>query len=282
MQLNQFINTIVLILNNNHINKFRSIYKHLQWQLRKLFNLFPYQQKFSESLIIAENKYNGVSALINCMGIYDYNNMNLIKLLLKQGGIFFDIGANIGSYTLIASEQANANVYSFEAHPGTFLSLKKNIILNNRDNVKAFNIAVSETDGNVFFSNLVQTPINHIMNNNVKNCISVDSIRLDTFIKKNNVMPEYVKIDVEGFEYNVLSGIGKYLEFIKVLFIEYNQHTGKNSINDLLSENFIGPLSFAYDNLTFKPWLNNNIEDCVYVLRNYQTKLINMKYNFKF
>ena len=112
MPLNQFINTLNLIFETNHLNRFQSILRHLFWQVRKIFNLFPYQQRISESFIIAESKYNGVSALRNRIGMYDYNNMSLIKILLEHGGDFFDIGANIGTYTLIASEQHRAHIYS--------------------------------------------------------------------------------------------------------------------------------------------------------------------------
>ena len=281
MSLSQFINTISLIYHHDNLNKFHSIFKHLSWQLRKLFNLFPYRQKFSESIIIAENKYNGVSALINCMGAYDYNNMNLIKLLLKQGGVFFDIGANIGSYTLIASEQTNAKVYSFEAHPKTFLSLQKNISLNNRHNVEAFNLAVSETDGTIYFSDLIQTPVNHIVDYNGKNSIPVVSTRLDTFINGKNVVPDYIKIDVEGFEFNVLLSIGRYRDLIKIFFVEHNPQFQKNSISNLLGEKFASPLSFNAGNLTFGQWADNHPEDCIYILKTYKDELAKMNFNFR-
>ena len=272
MLLKQFRNTIHLILSSDHLNKFQSILKHLYWQIRKFFYLFPYIQRISKSKIIAENKYNGVSALINCMGMYDYNNMNLIKILLKRGGIFFDIGANIGSYTLVASEQYQANIYSFEAHPKTFLSLNNNIKLNNRTNIMTFNLAISEVDGNVFFSNLIHSPVNHISGINDRNSLLVQSIRMDTFIEKNKIIPEFVKIDVEGSEYKVLLGFGSYLNSIKIFFIEFNFNIIPK-INNLLNENFSGPFRFDFNTRSFNLRTKDYHEDCIYINRNFHEEL---------
>ena len=281
MPISQFINTLNLIYKSDRQSKLQSIIKHLFWQLRKFFNLFPYQQKISKSLIIAEDKYNGVSALINCMVMYDYNNMHLIKILLENGGTFFDVGANIGSYTLIASEQPKANIYSFEPHPKTFSSLMNNVRLNNRSNVKVFNLAVSERDEPVFFSNLIQSPINHILNNYDDNSISVNSIRMDTFICKNKIVPEFVKIDVEGYEYSALLSFGKYLDSIKIFFIEYNQQAERNLINNLLERNYIGPLNFNYEHRMFSRKLKDINEDSIFIEKNYKETLLKMNLNFQ-
>lgn len=264
MSLKQFSNTIHLILSSNQLNKFKSILKHLHWQIRKIFNLFPYIQRISKSDIIAESKYNGVSALINCMGMYDYNNMNLIKILLERGGIFFDIGANIGSYTLIGSEQYIADIYSFEAHPKTYLSLNNNIKLNNRTNIKTFNLAISEINGIVYFSNLIHSPINHIWHKRNPYSISVQSIRMDTFIEKNKIIPEFVKIDVEGYEYEVLLSFGKFLNLVKIFFVEYNP-IEVAEINNLLSENFLGPFGFDFNTRSFNQGSKDHREDCIYI-----------------
>ena len=277
MSLAQFVNTLLLISRNRNINRFNSISKHLFWQIRKLFNLYPYKQKISNSIIMAIDKNSGVSALINSLGIYDYNNMNLIKVLLKDGMNFIDIGANIGSYTLIASEQKKVNVYSFEAHPKTFKSLLDNIRINNRSNVKAFNLAVSNNEGEVFFSNYTENSVNHILTEKENNSIVVKCTRIETIFEKDQIIPDIVKIDVEGSEINVLLGFGKYLKDVKVFFIESTELTEKRISDMLCLNNFIGPFCFDYKRSSFYPY-SNNVEDTIYIAKSFEEKLIKLNF----
>lgn len=257
MSLKQFNNSIRSILRNRHVNPVRGVAKHLQWQVRKAFDLFPCEQTISRSRIIARHKRCGVSALINNQGLYNFNNMNLIKMLLVDGGLFFDIGANIGSYTLVSSEQDRALVYSFEPHPATFGMLKENVELNRRDNVRLFNMALGIQAGEVFLSDDPGSAVNHIENKRGEKTIPVNCIRADSFCMENNLLPNHVKIDVEGFEYDVLAGFGEYLKSVDLFFVEVNglsdiRSKGKAEIVRLLAENrFSGPFYFDFNSLTF-------------------------------
>ncbi|MHB8482652.1 MAG: FkbM family methyltransferase [Nitrospiria bacterium] len=209
-----------------------------------------------------------MSALINSQGFYNYNNMSLIKRLLKDGGIFFDVGANIGSYSLIASEQEKALVYSFEPHPVTFEMLQENININQRQNVKLFNMALGTVNGKISFSDDPGSTTNCIVQGEGQNNIQVDCFRGDLFCKMHQVSPFLMKIDVEGFEYDVLSGFGELLPEIDLLFIEINglsnlRSKGEREIVDLLIKNeFRGPLFFNNDFLTFSSRING--EDSIF------------------
>jgi FkbM family methyltransferase len=269
MPLSQFHNSIQNIFKNNHINRREGIYKHLQWQWRKALNRFPYEQKISQSRIIARDRRCGVSALINAQGLYDFNNMNLLKLLLQDGGIFFDIGANIGSYTLIASEQPKAEVYSFEPHPSTFQMLKQNVEINARSNTRLYNIAFGNSTGEVHFTDLAGSSINHFVEEKSDHTISVECQRADLFCDEKGIVPILVKIDVEGFEYEVLNGFGACLVEVDLFLIEMNglsdsRSAGKEAILDIMKENqFSGPYSFDFDTRLFSQVFNG--EDCIFV-----------------
>ena len=127
MGLLQFANSLKSILGNPHINRGKGVARHLHWQYLKAFNRFPLELDISRSRIIAAHRYCGVSALIYSQRLYNYNNMRLLQMLLEDGGSFLDIGANIGSFSLIASEQEKAQVYAFEPHPDTFRLLQRNV-----------------------------------------------------------------------------------------------------------------------------------------------------------
>jgi FkbM family methyltransferase len=203
--------------------------------------------------------------------MFDYNNMNLIKWLLKEGGIFFDIGANIGAYTLVASEQALARVYAFEPHPATFKLLTENIAINGRDNIKALNLALGNQEGTVDFLGEYGSPLNRVVADGhiLQNTIKVPMRRAADICRDYNVSPDFVKVDVEGFEYEVLKGFDEYLRVIKLLFIEANEDPDSeesHSIARLLSDNGLkGPYFFDFNNLTFYNDRHGTKEDAVFI-----------------
>lgn len=271
MAIKQFYRSIRSIARNRHINPVYGIVKHLQWQVRKMFNLFPVEQTISKSRIIASHKRCGVSALINSQGLYNYNNMNLIQSVVKEGGVFFDVGANIGSYSLIASEQEKMSVYSFEPHPATFQLLKKNIELNHRQNVQIFNIALGSEETEIFLTDNPGSATNcRVMNLNEK-VIRVKCRRTDSFCRENHVVPNIVKIDVEGFEVDVLIGFGSVLKEVDLFLVEINglsdaRSTGEKVIYDLFKgHNFIGPLYCRFDSRRFSRSRSTNSEDSLFV-----------------
>lgn len=99
MGLGQFVNSIRQIVENPYVPTGQGLVRHAHWQLRKAFNRFPFEQSLAGSRIVAAHRHCAVSALINSQGLYDYNDMRLLQWLLRDGGTFFDIGANIKEVT---------------------------------------------------------------------------------------------------------------------------------------------------------------------------------------
>jgi FkbM family methyltransferase len=273
VSLRQFANSINRILTNHHINRGHGILRHLQWQGRKVLNLFPFEQRISGSGIIASHRRCAVSALINSHGLYDYNNMKLIQDLLRGGGTFVDIGANIGSYTLIGSENSAAQVYAFEPHPITFQMLQKNIDLNQRNNVSLHNVALGSSEGEVFLTDRRGSSINHIVPGSQRppGTVAVPCHRMDHLCQIADITPQIVKIDVEGFEYDVLLGFGEFISSVQLLMIEMNglsdeRSHGQREIHSLLlSKGFSGPWMCRFDQRQMLSVLYGNIEDSLYI-----------------
>ncbi len=271
MGFRQFANSLKSILDNPHISRGEGIVKHLHWQYLKAFDQFPFEQEISRSRIVAAHKRCGVSALIYSQRLYNYNNMLLLQMLLNDGGSFLDIGANIGSFTLIASEQEKARVYAFEPHPETFRLLQRNVELNRRNNVSLFNVALGQADGKVFLSDDAGSTTNHIEPVKSERTVAVRCMRIDTVCSEHAIHPQYVKIDVEGFEYDVLAGFGAYLEAIDLLMIEMNglsdqRSHGQREIHALLRSNRItGPWRCDFDRKTLRLNDRSGIEDSLYL-----------------
>ena len=220
MSASQFMNSICQILTNRNINRCRGIVRHMQWQFRKALDLFPVELMLSDSRIVATHRRCGVSALVNSQGLYDFNNMSLLKILLENGGTFFDVGANIGSYSLVASEQKPALVVAFEPHPDTFGLLACNVSINHRSNIVLVRAAVGETDGSCLLSDEPGSSLNRVVSLETKKAVNVACRRLDSYCRESGLKPDYIKIDTEGFEYPVIRSLGDYLAQLKVIFLE--------------------------------------------------------------
>jgi FkbM family methyltransferase len=289
MPLIQFIDTVQAIRKNKEVSTWRGILRHLLWQWRKVFGLFPFELRLSESRIIAHTRNIGVAALINCQGMYDYHHMMLLKRLLASGGVFLDVGANVGSYSLIASEQSLAKVHAFEPHPTTFQFLLENIQLNNRRNVFPLNVAVGKTDGEVMFTDSPGSATNHlVLSADVAGTIRTTCIRLDTFCRTRDLLPNIVKIDVEGFEYDVLMGAGEVLPRFRIVFLELNGLSDTRSmgeheiVNVLHRANFVGPLYYDDHALSFSTQAQSwrRYEDAIFVSSQHVQELADRGYGF--
>jgi FkbM family methyltransferase len=143
------------------------------------------------------------------------------ETFFKEGDIFYDIGANIGAYSLVASKLFNGKikVYAFEPGFSNFGQLGKNIFINNsQESVIPLQIALSDRTGiDIFnYSNLTPGGALHALGEPKTYTgetfepvfkQSIISFQLDDFIKLFNIpVPNHVKIDVDGIEFKILKG----------------------------------------------------------------------------
>jgi FkbM family methyltransferase len=279
MAVAQFVNSLMRIARNPHIHRGRAVARHLAWQLRKLTARFPVELRLSNSALIATHGRCGISALVNTHGMYDYNNMTLIQLMLSGGGLFVDVGANIGAYTLIASELGAAQVLAFEPHPVTFVALCSNIDRNCRRNVIAVCAAVGDESGMVAITNTPGSSTTHITSAEGFDSVVVPMVRLDSELAARGLKPYIVKIDVEGYELNVLKSLGTALADVVIVFVEINglsqiRATGAEPICAMLiAAGFVGPLYYdaASRELTEIPVAAG--EDPIFVARTFANSL---------
>jgi FkbM family methyltransferase len=247
----QFVNSIQRIARNPYIDRFAAVGRHIDWQRRKLLRDFPLELDLSESVLVATHGRCGVSALVNAHGLYDYNNMTLLKRLLVQGGVFVDVGANVGAYSLVASEQPRARVLAYEPHPATFALLQENLRRNERTNVLASCAAVGDEVGTLSISDTPGSSTTHIATGEEGAVIKVPVVRLDVELERRELIADAIKIDVEGFEYQVLRGAGDALSRATLVFVEVNglsdlRGTGRDAIFALLRDaGLAGP--YYYD-----------------------------------
>jgi len=266
MSIRQFINTISIIHRNPYVNFPHALLKHIVWQFKKMANSFPCILKVGKFSVIIQNKIiaNGCGGLINSMGFYDPNNMYLIDELSSNGTIkcMFDIGANIGFYSLIPAEKCK--VFSFEPHPDTFKFLVENIEFNERNNIIPINKALDNKNGTVEFSDMPGSTINKIIRNTSKDMetTKVETTTGDSYCKEQSIIPDFLKIDTEGNEKAILCGFTNTLPHIKLIAVETDNPLELSKL--LAKDKFVGPYKYCHTNRSFL-LKNNNHEDWIFI-----------------
>lgn len=166
--------------------------------------------------------------------------VNWIEKNMKEGDIFYDIGANVGAYSFIARVVTNnkCKIYAFEPSFTTFTELSQNILLNDcQEKIIPFNVALSDKT-NLFsfnYSDINPGAAGHSLKESItengKNFKPIFiqpilSYRLDDLIKQFSLdLPNLIKIDVDGAELNIIKGAENTLSnpFLRSVLIEINE-----------------------------------------------------------
>lgn len=158
-----------------------------------------------------------------------------------QDGLVLDIGANIGNHTIFFLTKKAKKVISFEPVKDTFDILKKNIEINNFQNkVNLFNIGVGQTKGKAILKyynskNIGMSQLSSDKNGDIP-ILSLDELNIEEYIN-------FIKIDVEGFEADVIKGMTETIKRNKpLIMIEIRDYLFAE-IEDIL-------LSIGYNRIT--------------------------------
>ncbi len=172
------------------------------------------------------------------LGLHEFVDMSFAIHLLRENDSFIDVGSNLDSYSLLASGVAKANSFAIEAVPSTHERLVKNIGINLLgDKIKTKCIALS-------------TPLHR--SNGVKLRFSSDRGCMNSFVDDSyngstisvsistldeeciNVDPVLIKIDVEGFEEDVVKGAAEILRKSSLLAVIIEGQT--ETVNQLFRD----------------------------------------------
>lgn len=191
-------------------------------------------------------------------GLADFEEMLFLLHCLEEDDLFADVGANVGAYTLLASGVCKCKTYAFEPIPSTYKKLNANIELNKLDQeVKSFNIGAGAQDSTLQFTNSPNTAMNHVVSpadTLQQETIDVKIKTLDAFFDQHR-RPDLLKIDVEGFEMQVLLGASFCLSDPKLnaIIIELNHSGEKYGYSDEQVINYLnlyGFFPFSYNPFT--------------------------------
>lgn len=223
MSVRQFAQSLSIIRRVEDTSRSRALLRHLMWQGRKLLFPRPVARRLSQS-VITDDEAGGVISMVNMLGRYDFNNMHLVQAVLSRAPapVFLDVGANIGAYTLIASEVSGAQVVSFEPIPAAFAKLELNVRLNGREGVTMLPVAAGRERGELRMTCNGASPINHVVTGSAEadQTMVVAVETLDAVCARLGLSPTMIKIDVEGHESAVLEGASTCLKTAQACLIE--------------------------------------------------------------
>ena len=161
--------------------------------------------------------YNGFHCIIPLDDTGVSTEVKDVYMKPKKGDIVVDVGAHYGFYTLYASKLIDADgiVLCFEPHPDNYKGLLTNLQLNGVRNVKAFNLALGESDGKTKLYIRSHSGA-HSTFLRSRYCINVELAKLDTVVERFNIKKvDLIKIDAEGAELSILKGASKVIEKFK-------------------------------------------------------------------
>jgi FkbM family methyltransferase len=249
--------SVLHILRNQWVSPFKGVFLYVIWQFVRRFSKYPLRVfidgQIEIEFVTSKLALEGGTKLYT-QGLYDGNNMRLIQRYYQlNNALFWDVGSNIGLYSLVASKNSKARVVAFEPHPFTFKLLNRQIEINNRKNINAVNLGLSELDGDVRFSNVDGSSTNSIVIDeaNLSSTIIVPVVQADNFI--DGEVPHIVKIDVEGFEKEVLLGFQQRMNEVKLMIVEVSKN--EPSVYAIFEKNgFVGPFEIDLINRQFHPY----------------------------
>lgn len=186
--------------------KVSALARWLRWQIGSRLLGWPVAVPYvNNTRLLAKPGMTGATGNIYC-GLHEFEDMGFVLHFLRPGDLFVDIGANIGSYTILASV-TGAKAISFEPVPATFEALLDNIHLNRLETcVDTRNQAVGRAGGELEMI-ADQDTTNQALRAEDRytgKTLRVPVVTLDEALLGKT--PKLIKIDVEGFETEVLAG----------------------------------------------------------------------------
>jgi len=175
------------------------------------------------------------------LGTYEKQEQEIFAKKVKEGDVVFDIGANVGFYSLIASKIVGdrGKVYAFEPAPKNTLLLKKHFELNNCINSIVVLAGVSDKNDLVYFNEGSHAATGYLSMEDGN--ILVPVLGLEELVDNGKILaPNLMKIDVEGSEFKVLTGAKKILEkYHPTIFLStHNEIVHRECLELLLSLNY--------------------------------------------
>ena len=230
----------------NRDNKLRALARFFRWQLSSRLAMGETVYEWVDGArFLVRSGETGLTGNVYA-GLHEFADMGYLLHVLRADDLFLDIGANVGSYTLLACAARGARGHAFEPIPSTFGRLVQNVRLNHLEaRVQCHNLGLGEQEGTLLFTGNMDT-VNHVVpaGEQQESALEVPVKRLDDLV--NLDAPTLMKIDVEGFETSVLAGALRTLADPKLhsVIMELNGSGGRYGFDETKILALMGRLGF--------------------------------------
>lgn len=205
--LHSFRYTATRILRHpaNRGRRGRALALYLTWQIWERLIRRPWTIRLGSARRIRLHPHSVVAAFVLYYRVHDYEDLSFVRAYLRPGDLFVDVGANIGVYSIWASETEAVDVIAFEPSTVTWARAMENVQLNGLgDRVKILRKAVGLSTGEVRFS-IGQDALNRVTAGaDAEDTELVEQTTID--VELGSRVPALIKLDVEGGEIDALRG----------------------------------------------------------------------------
>ena len=199
---------------------FRRIYELTKKEIRKDKKIS--EKKINDYSMFIDENGKGIHRDLFLKGTREEVSVKIVKSLLKKGDVVLEAGANIGYYAILESKKIGDGgiVYAVEPIKENYELLKKNIVLNKLKNVNTYNLGFSDKDKQVGININKEGNLNTPLKiGEVERIEKVKGMTLDSFFK-NKKKPNFMRMDIEGYEDVVFKGGDKTLDSLDKIFVE--------------------------------------------------------------
>ena len=213
------LNTLAFITRHplTRQNPTAAVLRFAKWQVRSRLQRDVEVKWIDGAKLIARRGMTGATGNIYC-GLHEFADMAFVLHVLRPGDAFVDVGANIGSYTVLASKLCGARSLAIEPDPEAAAHLRRNIHANGIGGLVQIEEAAAGAARGVVRFTVGRDTVNQVTNDQAVLTREVPLTTLDELTSRE--APVVIKMDVEGFEAEVLQGAQKTLRYPSLLAIE--------------------------------------------------------------
>lgn len=209
-------------------HQLRAVARFVSWQLRSRLYASVDVPFVNRAQLRVSRGMNGLTGNIYC-GLHEFESMGFLLHMLRPDDLFVDVGANAGTYTVLAGKAIGCPVIAIEPDESARAALLNNIALNGiTAEVEVHAVIVGAEAGSLMFTNH-QGAENHVATAadaaSVTRSMPVDT--LDRILRGR--VPVLIKLDIEGYELKALQGADKTLAEpgLRALIVEINGYDAR-------------------------------------------------------
>jgi FkbM family methyltransferase len=224
-----------------------AIYRYAAYHLRRVLRLSPATYQFVNDLRLIG--FHSTAATGNIFtGLHDFEDAGFLLHFLRPADLFADVGANVGTYSLLAAGVCHASTIAIEPVPSALNKLLTNLQLNGlTDRVEVHRCAVGAEAGRVRVTTNRGT-MNRVTKQDGDDGEEVSMLTLDQILSGR--VPILLKVDVEGYEHEVFRGAGEALNnsALSAVLVELRDGRKNDSVDRALRAAGFRP--YRYDPFT--------------------------------